>query len=84
VSREDDVLRASEVGQYAYCARAWWLARVKGHRSINVAALDRGSTRHRAHGRTVEGYYLLRRVALVFILLAAAVLLAWLLLALWG
>lgn len=84
MSREDDdLVRASEVGQYAYCARAWWLARVKGHRSTNVAALERGTARHRAHGRAVEGYHLLR-LAAWGLLLAAAALLAWLFLALRG
>lgn len=84
MSRDDDVIRASEIGQYAFCARAWWLARVKGHPSTNVAALERGSARHRAHGRTVESYRLLRRAALALLLLAAAALLAWLVLALRG
>jgi 3-mercaptopyruvate sulfurtransferase SseA len=84
MSRDDDVIRASEIGQYAFCARAWWLARVKGHSSTNVAALERGSARHRAHGRAVESYHLLRRAALALLLVAAAVLLAWLLLALRG
>ena len=84
MSRDDDVIRASEIGQYAYCARAWWLARVKGHRSTNVAALARGTARHQAHGRAVESYHLLRWAALALLLLAAAVLVAWLLLALRG
>jgi 3-mercaptopyruvate sulfurtransferase SseA len=84
VSRDDDLIRASEIGQYAFCARAWWLARVKGHPSTNVAALKRGSERHRAHGRAVESYHLLRRAALLLFLLAVVLFLAWLLLALGG
>lgn len=84
MSRDDDVIRASEVGQYAFCARAWWLARVKGQRSTNVAALERGTARHRAHGRAVEGYHLLRLVALALLMLAGVALLVWLFLALTG
>lgn len=84
MSRHDDILRASEIGQYAFCARAWWYARVKGYRSANVAALARGTARHRRHGRSVEGYHLLRRLAVGLLLLAAAALLAWLLLSLGG
>lgn len=84
MSRDDDVIRASEVGQYGFCARAWWLARVKGHRSTNVAALERGTARHRAHGRAVEGYHLLRLAALALLLLAGAALLASLFAALAG
>ena len=54
--RDDSVIWASEVGQYVYCARAWWLARVKGHRSKNVAELAAGQTAHRRHSRAVLGY----------------------------
>jgi hypothetical protein len=82
MSRQDFVIRASDIGQYTYCARAWWLGRVKGHRSANVAAMRQGTKRHRAHGRLVERYHLLRRVAMALIVLAAVALIAWLLLSL--
>ena len=84
VSTHDDVIRASEIGEYAYCAHAWWLRRVKGRRSANVAAMERGQARHRAHGRQVEGYHLRRRLARIILLLAVAVLLAGLILSLRG
>jgi hypothetical protein len=84
VSRDDDLLRASEIGQYAYCARAWWFARVKGYRPENLASLHRGTARHRRHGRRVESYHQLRRLALFLLLLAAAALVAWLLLGMGG
>ena len=80
----DRVIRASEVGEYAYCARAWWLRRVKGHQSANVAALRRGTARHRAHGRQVESYHLRRQLARLVVLLAISALVAWLILALRG
>jgi hypothetical protein len=80
MSPDDDLLRASEIGQYVFCARAWWFNRVRGHRLENVAALRQGTARHRRHGRRVEGYHLLRRLALFLLLLAAALLVAWLLL----
>ena len=72
--RDDDLVRASELSQYAYCARAWWLGRVMGYRSANIEAMDAGTARHRAHGRTVEGAYHLRRLALALLVLAAVVL----------
>ena len=81
MSGDDDVVRASEVGEYTFCARAWWLHRVKGYRSANVAQLAQGSDRHRAHGRAVRASFLLRRVAAILLVLAVAALVAWLILA---
>jgi hypothetical protein len=76
VGTHDDIIRASEIGEYAYCARAWWLRRVKGSSSANVAAMQRGKVRHRAHGRLVEGYHLRHRLARIALLCAMALLLA--------
>jgi hypothetical protein len=84
VSRQHSVIRASEIGQHAYCARAWWLGRVKGYRSTNMAAMRRGTDQHRTHGRAVEGYHLLRRLAIALLVLAGVVLVAWLVLSLGG
>jgi CRISPR/Cas system-associated exonuclease Cas4 (RecB family) len=66
----DEWLRASEIGHYAYCARAWWLQRVKGVQSDNTEALGRGLALHSAHGRAVNAVLRQRRWA--FGLLAAA------------
>ena len=79
MDRRDPVIRASELGQYAFCARAWWLGRVKGYRSTNVAAMRQGSWQHRLHGRSVERYHRLRRLAVALLVLCAVVLTAWLL-----
>jgi hypothetical protein len=82
LSPEDDIIRASEIGQYVFCARAWWYGRVKGYQPENVADLQRGATEHRRHGRTVEGYYRLRWVGLALVTLAGLLLVAWLILSL--
>jgi CRISPR/Cas system-associated exonuclease Cas4 (RecB family) len=84
VRPRDDIIRASELAQYAYCTRAWWLGRVKGYRSANVAAMRQGTVQHRTHGRAVESYHLLRRLAVALIVLAGVFLVAWLLLSLGG
>lgn len=81
---DDPILRASEVGHYAFCARAWWLGRVKGYRSANVAALRHGQARHLAHGQAVAGYHRLRRVAIWLLLAATLLFAAWLLLTVMG
>lgn len=64
------VIRASEVGFYVYCARAWWLGRVQGYRPLNQAALEAGEAAHQAHGRAVVGYHRLRRAAYALLWLA--------------
>lgn len=66
------VIRASELGQYAYCARAWWLGRVLGYRPTNLERLAAGEAAHARHGQEVVGYHRLRRWA--YALLALAVL----------
>jgi CRISPR/Cas system-associated exonuclease Cas4 (RecB family) len=80
----DDVIRASEIGQYAYCARAWWFARVLGYRSANQAAMQQGTAQHREHGRSVVAYHRLRRLAHGLLILAGAALAIWIIMNLRG
>lgn len=82
MSNHSPIIRASEIGQYAYCARAWWLSRVHGHRSTNVVALRRGEEQHRIHVQAVHRTNLLRRVAQSLLVLAAILLLIWILVSL--
>ena len=84
MGNQRSIIRASEVSQYVFCARAWWLRRVKGYRSTNVRAMRRGTARHEAHGRAVEGYLLLRKLAVVLVVLGGILLAVWLLLSLGG
>jgi CRISPR/Cas system-associated exonuclease Cas4 (RecB family) len=49
------IIRASEVGEYVYCARAWWLRRVLGLEPAGRERRERGSVLHRRHGRAVAG-----------------------------
>ncbi len=76
------VVRASEIGQYVYCARAWWLGRVLGYRSSHQEAMEAGTAAHERHGRAVMGYHRLRQwgVLLLTLALLAAVVLLWILL----
>ncbi|NLG27224.1 MAG: hypothetical protein GX557_04900 [Chloroflexi bacterium] len=81
-TRGQPVLRASEVGRYAYCARAWWLQRVRGVEPRNAEARQRGAERHSAHGRGVQRASRMAAWALVLALIAVALLGAWALAAL--
>ncbi len=67
------VIRASEIGEYIYCHRAWWLGRVQGVENANRAQLDAGVVRHRAHGRLVQRAEILTRAALVLALAALVI-----------
>jgi len=78
MGQPDPVVRASEISQYAYCARAWWYARVKGYHSANVDALRAGVLEHRAHGRAVAGSTWLLRLAIALLVIAGLLLAVWL------
>lgn len=67
-------IRASEVSDYLYCNRAWWLKRARGMRPRETQALRRGTRYHQQHGRTVRRASWLRGVAYVLVFLAIALL----------
>jgi hypothetical protein len=48
----DRALRASEIGEYVFCQRAWWYAG-RGFPSANKQALTFGTRWHQRHGRQV-------------------------------
>jgi hypothetical protein len=60
---DDPVIRASEIGQYAFCRRAWWLGTVLGYASANQSALTLGSQAHAQHGRRLASGEAWRRLA---------------------
>ncbi len=65
-------IRASEIGSYLYCQRAWWYQR-QGVASENVQELARGSQAHALHGSRFRRARQLR--VLGFLLLSFALLL---------
>jgi hypothetical protein len=48
------LIRASELAQYSFCQRAWWLGTVKGIPSQNQASLTRGVAAHNRHHQQVR------------------------------
>ena len=68
-------IRASEIGAYLYCRRAWWY-RKQGVEPDNLSELEAGTALHRRHGRTVLAAGLTRTVGLVLLLLAFVLLTA--------
>ena len=69
-------IRASEIGLYLYCERAWWYQR-QGLESSNQAELLSGTELHRRHGRAVLGASLLRLAAGALLLIALVILVAY-------
>ena len=75
-------IRASEIGQYVFCQRAWWLGTVQGYRPVNEAELSAGTQAHLQHGRSVAasqrwqwvGYALLVVGGLLFAVVLCGVL----------
>ena len=65
--RPSPVIRASEIGEYVYCERAWWLRRVRGVRSTNTAVLRSGRQARDRHGRAASGALRQRRLARLLI-----------------
>jgi CRISPR/Cas system-associated exonuclease Cas4 (RecB family) len=66
----NQIIRASEIGEYVYCHRAWWLHRVKGIESANREQMQAGNAQHFAHGRAVQQSVSLFRFGFVLVLLA--------------
>ena len=69
-------IRASDIGSYLYCRRAWWY-RLRGHESVNHREMAAGTELHRQHGRSVLAAGLLRGLGFLLLLLACVLLTAY-------
>lgn len=66
------IIRASDIGSYLYCRRAWWY-RKQGVESENQAELASGTEIHEQHGRKVMAAGLLQIAGYVLLLAAIAI-----------
>jgi hypothetical protein len=73
----DRVIRASEIGEYEFCARAWWMAHVLGRERENPGELAAGRERHVRHGRSLELSSVLQQIGLILFLTAIVVAVLW-------
>jgi hypothetical protein len=71
------VLRASDIGTYLYCRRAW-MYRKNGVESENRAEMASGTELHRRHGRKVLAAGLFRTFGLILLLIAVILLVIYL------
>lgn len=69
-------IRASEIGSFLYCARAWWYQR-QGIDSSNQVEMTAGSKLHHQHGRKVMASGLMRTLAVVLLMAALMMLVSY-------
>lgn len=51
--KDRSLVRASDIGAWAFCNRAWWLAHVQNAPHERPDQLQRGQDAHLAHGQAV-------------------------------
>jgi hypothetical protein len=76
MSKDRALVRASDIGLWAYCHRAWWLAQVKGVQHANPQILSRGAEQHAVHGARALRAQQIQRIGLWLFLLAVLALAA--------
>ena len=70
------IIRASDIGTYLYCRRAWWYKR-QGIESANQTELVAGTELHAKHGRQILASTLTRNVGLLLLMIALVLLVAY-------
>lgn len=74
MAKDRALVRASDIGAWTFCGRAWYLAQVRAVAHASPEQLTRGSAAHVAHGERVRRAAQTTRLGRL--LLAAAALLA--------
>lgn len=72
------IIRASEIGSYMYCRRAWWY-QLNGYEPENQLELAVGKEIHEKHARKVRLSNGLQLLASILLLSALALAILWLL-----
>ena len=70
MSQDKRVIRASEIGEYVFCRRAWWYHYIVGLASSNQEKMQAGTAKHVEHGQQVQRADLFRRAAVVLFAIA--------------
>jgi hypothetical protein len=85
MAKDRSLVRASDIGAWAFCRRAWYLAQVRGVAHSRPEVLRRGTEAHSEHGRQVRRASRLQRMGvglvifgiLFVLLLMVATVLGW-------
>ena len=70
------IIRASEIGTYKFCHRAWWY-QLQGIEPENKAEMTGGTEIHEKHGQVVMRSSCLRLLAYVSLMLAILTATVW-------
>lgn len=70
-------IRASEIGTYLFCKRAWWY-QLQGKESENQQEMAGGFAYHRRHGHSVLQAQLLKVAAWILLITAFVLIIIWL------
>jgi hypothetical protein len=69
-AESEATINASELGEFAYCRRGWWLRRVCGLASGNAGALAQGRALHELHGQRTRWALRAQRAGILMLLAA--------------
>ena len=70
------IIRASEIGTYQFCNRAWWY-QIQGYEPDNLTALEKGKSFHEKHSYVVTTAGCLQAAAYSLAVLAILAALVW-------
>jgi hypothetical protein len=84
MSQDKRVIRASEIGEYVFCRRAWWYHYIVGLASSNQDKMQAGTAKHVEHGQQVQRSDLLKRTAFVMFAIAIFFAVAFILMAMFS
>ena len=70
------IIRSSDNGTYLYCRRSWWYKK-QGIESVNQTELAAGTELHAKHGRQVLASGITRTLALILLMIALVMLVAY-------
>lgn len=68
----DQWIQASEISDYLYCNRSWWLKRRKGVQTVQTREIQRGVGHHQKHGRLLQQSLWAKRVAYMLLFVVVA------------
>ncbi len=72
MAKDRSLVRASDIGAWAYCRRAWYLAQVRGVPHARPEMLQQGTQAHNRHGQQVRRAGQMQRIG-VWLVIAGLV-----------